>query len=252
MDLIRSLATVVLALGLAAGPARAAPAATDAPVVLIATDDEKRGGYLVEISEAVWQRAGFRPRIRYLPWKRALAKSLNAEFDMLLGAYYTEARARRMLYSQPIAKVELCLLKRKTDDIRFATLTDLKPYRIGHIRGAAVSPAFDQAAQGELTVEYVGNIEFNIRKLLAGRIDLVLDKKWLLLHLIRTKYPDAVDRVEVLSPPLNTSYFYNAFPRNRPRHAELAAIFDRGLTAIRQDGTMAAILARHGLSPEAP
>lgn len=225
-----------------------------AATLQVATDAEKEGGPLVELTAAALARVGHTMEIHYLPWKRALEKSMDGEFDMLLGAYHNEEREALLSYSQPIGQVELCLVKRRGDDIRYTSLDGLKPYRIGQIRGATVSPEFDLAARTILNIEYVSHFEYNIRKLLAGRIDLLIDKKFMFEKTMLEKYPDSVAMVEILSPPLQVFSFYNAFPRRRPDHPAHLAAFNLGLARIRADGTLAAIYRRHGVDypPDSP
>jgi polar amino acid transport system substrate-binding protein len=213
----------------AALPASTASAAT----VTIATDGEKQGGALVELTTAAFNRMGMGVRISYLPWVRVMKKGYAGEYDMLLGAYYTRERARHFAYSEPIGKVELVFAKRAENDISFTSLEALRPYRIGYIRGAAVNSEFDAAAGSYLHVEYVSFYEYNIRKLLAGRIDLLIDKKFMVKKTLREKYPEAVDRIDILSPPLQVF--------------DLLDTFNMGLRHIRADGTLAGIYRRHDL-----
>lgn len=240
------LQAVILALGIFFSCASNSHAAD--VVLQVATDEEKQGGPLVELTEAAFARTGYSVKIHYLPWMRALDKSIDGEFDLLLGAYYTTERAELFAYSEPIGKVELCLVKRRDSKIEYSGLADLKPYRIGYIRGATVSPEFDEAARTFLNVEYVAYFEYNIRKLLNKRIDLLIDKKFMIQKTLRERYPESVNEVEILSPPLQTFFFYNAFPRRRTNYQEILAAFNRGLAMIREDGTMAAIYQRHGFN----
>lgn len=229
--------------------------ADEPPVTLkVATDMEKEGGALVELTIAAFKRAGYNVDIQYLPWKRALEKSLAGDFDVLLGVYYTKERELLLAYSEPIGKLDLCLVKRSGDDIRFTTLEDLKPYPIGLVRGAAVSPEFDHAARTFLNIEYVSILEYNIRKLLNHRIDLFVDKNFMVQKIIREKYPDSIAKVDILSPPLQSMGFYNAFPRSRPDHLHLLNAFNEGLAQLVSDGTMIDIFTRHNLEqpPDSP
>jgi polar amino acid transport system substrate-binding protein len=219
----------------------------DLPLLQVATDTEKEGGALVELTVTAFKRAGYRVIIQYLPWKRALEKGLAGDFDMILGAYYTRERERLLAYSHPIGKLELCLVKRKGENIHFSSLADLKPYRIGHIRGAAVNPEFDRAARTFLNIEYVSILEYNIRKLLNYRIDLLVDKRFMVQKIVREKYPDSIGKIEFLSPPLQCRAFYNAFPRSRYGFQHNLRIFNDALEELQEDGTMADIFRRHGL-----
>jgi polar amino acid transport system substrate-binding protein len=213
--------------------------------LLIVTDEEKQNSYLVEITEKALTQVGYRTKIEFMPWKRALHNSMNGKADVLLGAYYNEKRAQKMLYSEPIDKVELVFLALKESNIRYTALTDLKPYTIGHIRGVSVNKAFDSASY--LRKEAVTNVEQNIKKLISGRVDLIVFKKRRLLHLIHTKFPEISNKVELLSPSLQTSFFYNAFPKSQPNALKHLEDFNRGLRAIKNDGTYAKILIKHGI-----
>ncbi len=55
----------------------------------------------------------------------------------------------------------------------FFTLEDLRPYKIGMTRGAAISPEFDSA--NYLHKEKVKHDSLNVKKLLKGRVDLVFE-----------------------------------------------------------------------------
>ncbi len=216
-------------------------------ILKVATDKEKEGGALVELTIAAFARVGYGVEIHYLPWKRALEKSLAGDVDMVLGAYFTKERELLLAYSEPIGKLELCLVKRREDDIQFISLKALEPYRIGLIRGATVSPEFDLATRTYLNIEYVSRLEYNIRKLFNRRIDLFVDKKFMVQKILREKYQDSIDKLEILSPPLQSFAFYNAFPRRREAHLHYLSAFNMGLAQLRSDGTMVDIFRRHNL-----
>ncbi len=85
-------------------------------------------------------------------------------------------RVRNLLYSKSIGSSEVVLLKLKSREITFNTIEDLKPYKIGSIRSSRVSDAFD-ASENELQIVYATDTLPHIKKLLAGRLDLVVEKK---------------------------------------------------------------------------
>ncbi len=218
--------------------------------LLIAGDPEKEGGYLVEITRRAFEVAGYTPEFVFVPWARALIKSTEGEYDVLLAAYYTEERAEKLLYSKPIGKTEVFLLKLKNRNINYKTIADLKPYRIGHIRNSKVSPEFDEAEKNYLDIEYVHNTEQNIKKLLAGRIDLVVEKRERIDQLLNTTFRKDAHKLELVYPPLNTNYFHNCVSRKKPDHEQIIADFNKGLKMIRDDGTRKNILEKYGISLE--
>ena len=206
--------------------------------VSIVTDEEKKGGYLVEITKESFRRVGYEVHIEYLPWKRALVMSMEqGRYDVLLGAYYSEERAYKMAYSEPVATVEISILTRKEDNISYTRIEDLAPFLIGHINGATVNPEFDLAAKKYLKVDYVSNVDQNIKKLLMGWIDMLVDKKRKIQLIINEKYYESKDGLVFLNPPLEVSYFYNAFPKSRDGYRQKLEDFNEGLRLIIEDGT---------------
>ena len=228
-------------------------------IVRIAGDEEKKGGYLVEITQTAFQRAGYQPVFEFVPWARALARTSIGDYDVLLAAYYTEERAKKLAYSAPIGKAEVVLLKLKSQHITYSSLKDLSRFRIGHIRGSAVSSEFDAAEKAFLNIQYVSHPELNIKKLLHHRIDLVVEKKQRLIQLMSTTFVKEAAKLDFVSPPLKVNHFYNAFSRKKHQYRTRLNDFNKALQVITEDGTLAQILKRHGIldnypapSPKAP
>jgi polar amino acid transport system substrate-binding protein len=221
------------------------PAVAPAHEVEAVADYEKQDGALVEIVRTALQRAGHHLTVHYMPWARALVEAQHGRADLLLGAYYTAERARAMAYSEPIGQLDISLLTLKKYRIHYAKLEDLKPYRIGVIRDAAVSPAFDRAAF--LNKEAVPDIAQNLSKLLLGRIELIAYKKDLLAAMIAERYPGEQDQFEFLEPPLASNPMYCVFPMQKPSYRTLLADFNQGLQQIRQDGSYQRIVQKYAV-----
>ncbi|WP_431689388.1 substrate-binding periplasmic protein [Hahella sp. NBU794] len=214
--------------------------------LVVAGDEEKKGGYLVEITEAAFSRVGYATDFRFVPWSRALTKSIAGEYDVLLAAYYTKERAEKLAYSKPIGVAQVVLLKRKDSAISYHNIEDLKPYRIGHISNSKVSPEFDKAEAEYLNMEYAFDAETNIRKLLAGRLDLVVEKKQRIVQLVNTVFASEAHKLAFVNPPLHTNYFHNCVSKVNPDYQKIIHDFNLGLDIIRKDGTEARILKKHG------
>ncbi|WP_419787197.1 substrate-binding periplasmic protein [Pseudodesulfovibrio sp.] len=214
--------------------------------IVIAGDMEKEGGYLAEITDTAFRRAGYDPEFVFVPWARALLGTIETEYDVLLAAYRTEEREEVLLYSNPIGTTDVILLKLKTRNIHFSSIEDLRPHRIGHIKGSKVNKEFDEAEKKYLKIDYVKDAKYNLKKLLAGRIDLAVEKKERVEQLLKTSFRDYADHFEFITPPLQKNFFYNCISKRHEHSYQIIADFNRGLRMIQEDGTLDGILERHG------
>jgi polar amino acid transport system substrate-binding protein len=225
----------------------AVPAMAQETAIQIAGDEEKRGGYLAEITGAAFKRAGYKTEFSFVPWARALQGTIIGHYDVLLAAYYTEERAKKLMYSDAIGDVEVYFWKKRERVIPYERLEDMKPFVIGFIRSSSVSEEFDKAMASYLTIQYASKPELNVQRLLNGRIDVFVEKKQQVDFILRTKFAENADNIVTLGPPLKTGKFFNAFSRVKPRHQKILDDFNSALKAMRADGTEKAILAKYGL-----
>lgn len=207
------------------------------------TDPEKEGGFLIEISQAAFRRVGYTVNIQFMPWARALESVKGGHAEALLGAYHTDERAEKMLYTDRIGTSELVFFKLKSAGIAYSRLEDLRPYSVGTITGASYTPEFDRAVFIEKHA--VSDYNINIRKLLAGRIDLIVEKKAVILNALTTRFPEAADKIVALDRPLTTGAFFNAFSKKIPGYERKVADFNKGLSMIASDGTLKKILDKN-------
>ena len=162
--------------------------------------------------------------------------------EALLGAYYNDERAAKMRYSDTIAKTDMLFFTLKGSPIVYRGIEDLRPYTVGTII-AADYPAEFNAAQF-IRKEPVPDHVTNIRKLLGGRIDLFVEKKYVVLNTLRTQFPADAERIEALPVPLRENRYFNAFSRAFPENERITADFNKGLALIIADGTYEAIMER--------
>lgn len=209
------------------------------------TDTEKNGGFLIEVTKAAMRRMGYEVTVEFMPWIRALRSVESGEAEALLGTYYTEERAEKMQFTHRIGTSEIVFFKLRNSRISFSRLEDLKPYPIGTIHGAAYTPEFDTAPY--LTKEPVPDHVLNIKKLLAGRVPLIVEKRLVVLNTLASMAPETATEVVALDPPLKSAHFFNAFSRKKPGYQLKVNDFNTGLELISRDGTLQRIMenARH-------
>jgi polar amino acid transport system substrate-binding protein len=213
------------------------------PTFRVVTDEERIGGYEVPIAVEILRRLGYRAEIDYMPWARAVSDAkLTSRCEMLLGGEKSPDRAAMLVYSDQIAQDEIDFFALRSRSIHYKNLADLAPYRIGMTRGGVFSDAFLRA---HLNLQTVVNIDENIRMLLAGRTDLLIDKKELTLYHLHTNFPDFADLVVPIQPALKINHFYAAFSKRCPDLSRLVDAFNRTLLNMRQEGAVADFIKQY-------
>lgn len=204
----------------------------------------KNNGPLAEVVTAAFKKSGYAVEIKFMDWNRAVALSAKGKIDGLLGCYHSEERAKVLELSEPFGEATVVLFAKKGSNISFNGIKDLKPYKIGTMRGNKVTDEFDSAAY--LKKESADKIETNIKKLLAGRIDLFVESKFVAQDMINSNFAQDKDKIEVLSPPLKTNTLHIGISKKIADAKKIQQDLDAGLKAIKEDGTMDKILANHG------
>jgi polar amino acid transport system substrate-binding protein len=201
-------------------------------------------GVITEIIREAFKQAGYDVKIKFLPWKRALEMTRQGDFNALYTAWYRKEREQWFGFSDPLPIAnEIGFYKRKNLKISYRTIEDLRPYKIGIVRGYSNPAEFDKA---KLDTEEVTEDRLNIQKLAVGRIDLALIDKIIGQHIIDTELPESAQKLEWLNPPLKIDNQYLMFSKKFDDYQEEIADFNRGLRQIIEAGIVKAIITKHG------
>ena len=227
------------------------PAAAGKRVMLAATEYSPyygqqlpNQGVITEIIREAFKQNGYEAQIKFLPWKRALEMNRRGEVDALYTAWYREERNQWFAFSDPLPIAnEIGFFKRIDRTISYRTIEDLRPFKIGIVRGYSNPPEFDRAG---LVTEAVTEDRLNIKKLAVGRIDFVLIDKIIGLHIINIEVPESARILEWLHPPLKIEEQYLIFSKKAQDYEKKRMDFNRGLRQIIAEGTVKAIIAKHG------
>lgn len=205
------------------------------------------GGFGAEIIHESFKRAGYTVTFKRYPWKRAVETVDKGLCDAFFSAYYSEERNRNYALSASYAESPFYFCTLKNKNIAYKELRDLTPYRIGVVLGYTNTPEFDAARY--LKKDSVSSDLLNIKKLIHGRVDLiVIDKYVAMYHLKNSPYfKNSASNIRFLEPPLKIMPVHAAFSKAIPGYEKKVRDFNSGLEAIKSDGTMEKILRKHGI-----
>ena len=202
-------------------------------------------GFLPQVLEAAFNRAGYSVEVEFKAWDDALNDVKTGKKDVLCGAYYAAEREQYLVYSRPITEAQDVLFAKVGKKISYRQLSDLKPYKIGVVSGAVHGRKFDAA--DFLDKEAVSQRDQNIRKLLVDKIDLMAGPKDVVYYIIKRDFPLFIDKIVAIDPPLSTNKIYFGFSKKVSDYKHLLSAFNAGLTQIKNDGTLESLARIHGI-----
>ena len=206
-------------------------------------EDAPGGGFITEILTAAYAEVGYQIKVSFIPWGRAVKDTRAGLYHGVFPAYYSEERSRQFTLSDSIATGELGFFSRSNPLVSYEKLEDLKPYKIGVVRGYVNTDEFDQA--NYLEKSPANTDEQNLRKLLKGRIDLAVVDKLTGTSLINSKIPEAKGKLSYIQPPLQVRKLFILFSKAEGQPGNLASLFNQGLAKMKTTGLYDKILVKY-------
>ncbi len=209
-------------------------------------EGNKVKGLAVEIVKETFKRMNQPIEITLLPWARAINYIEQGKADAIFTAYKTPEREQFADYSHEVLIPQtISLFVKKGQSISFdGNLKKLSSYSIGVVNKVSYGPSVDSAIKSGLlpNIQLVSTGELNFKKLLLGRMDIVVSNKygaWNILKKLKKS-----DQIEELTPEIQSIPSYMAFSKKRKLSA-LRDKFDRTLKALKKDGTYEKIIEEY-------
>ena len=210
--------------------------------------DKSAQGAAVAVVREVMRRLGHEIDIKILPWTRSLRMMQRGEADAIFTAYKNPEREQFMFYgNEVLVEQVVALYARKGDPTVFkGDFASLKNKVIGVTSTISYGQLFDQATKRlALKTDAVDDLESNVRKLMRGRVDLLISNRFSAQTVLRTM--SLTGKVVEVGPIVEKLPSYIAFSKARG-HGGLRDNFDRVLREIRRDGTYERIMQSFGIA----
>ncbi|TYT73787.1 transporter substrate-binding domain-containing protein [Desulfobotulus mexicanus] len=203
------------------------------------------GGLSVEIAKAAFGTQGYTVTMEFMPWARVIQTVSLGELDLVAGAWMSDERKENFMFSEPFLINEIRFIKRKGDPFKYSGLETLPGLKVGVIRSYSYSDEFMNYPG--VIIEPVNNFITNIRKLVAGRIDLTLEDEIVGMNSLSILDPALAGNIEFTGPSLASKPLYVLSGLKNPRHKEIIEAFNKGLKEIKANGTYDRIMASYGM-----
>ncbi len=199
---------------------------------------DKVEGLAVKIVEEAFKRIQQPVEIQILPWARAIAYVESGKVDAIFTAYKTTEREQFADYSNEVLIDQFVTMFVKSDSsISFdGDLNKLSDYQFGTVRKVSYGNIFDTAVKDGIlkNIQYAKMGEMNIKKLLAGRFDILVSNRYGALHIL--KQTNSLDKVKELRPELQSIPSYIAFSKKNEL-VEIRNQYDLALKQMKTDGS---------------
>ncbi len=213
--------------------------------------DAEQPGFAVEALRTIWTQAGHQLDYRLMSWGRSLEAVRNGSADCVIGAYKADAPDLRFP-AQELGRDGVGIYVRAGDDWRYSGIDSLDRRTVGVISeysyGDDLDPWLaDSANATRIQMAYGADaLEGNIRKLLAGRIDVLFESP-MIMNTALSKL-DLARFVRLSGEAKPPTPFYIACSSTDPRAAEWLRQFDEGLIGLKQSGQWRQLREAYGLT----
>ncbi len=218
--------------------------------------DAKKPGYLVELIQHIFEKEGHTVKYEVKPWARALNMIKTGKADCIAGSYADEARNLGIdvpVHETGVWRMHFFAQKgSKAESWKYdGSPRSLAKIRLGVIFGYEYGPEFDpyiqsakspsvEASSGE------GALVKNIKKLLVGRIDIVMEEYGVFAH--TSESLGVWDQmVDVGKEHGQGNKHYVFFSKKIPKYSEYTKIFAQGMEEMRRNGQLLKLLKVYGL-----
>ncbi|MEH6632697.1 MAG: transporter substrate-binding domain-containing protein [Halopseudomonas aestusnigri] len=139
--------------------------------------DGRPTGRVIDLVRHGMERLGIEVEFKLLPWSRAINGTYEGRYDALLKPFWNPERHKHMDFSREVLLHEtIVLYKRKSSPITFnGDWHSISQHKFGVIQGYSYGRIFDKLRKlWDLQTDEATNVEHNLKKLVAGRFDLLV------------------------------------------------------------------------------
>ena len=204
-------------------------------------------GFFAEIITAVFEEMGMQVDYEFHTWKRCESLLKSGEAFAAMPYVVTEERKKYYDFSNVVAVStgRFFYLKAKIhEEVLWEKYTDLKPYRVGGVLGYWYERPFIEA---KLTVEFVQAEEGIMKRLQAGRVDLVPMDELVGWAMLKNIAPNELADFDTLKKPINVSELHLMISKNYPNANEIREKFNVALKTIKRNGVYSRILKKYNI-----
>ncbi|WP_170230585.1 substrate-binding periplasmic protein [Roseibium hamelinense] len=203
-------------------------------------------GYMVEITRAVFEPLGYTVTYETINWSRALLYARQGRYDGVFAGTPDEAPGF-VFPEEPQGRYIIGLFARAGDPWTYEGAQSLSGKVVGMVQDYSYGAEIESQIEEHAIKSYSGGdtpVRLNIRKLMAGRIDLVVED----VNSFRaTAQQLGVEQDTKLEETFLEDDLFLALSPAKEDSRELADHLDAGIRRLRDSGELDRIMRKYGL-----
>jgi len=198
----------------------------------------------VDIAREIFARLNKPVEINIYPYERCLYQMKTGERDVLLMAKKNPEREQFMLFTDVVASDPQLFYfdSAHKPAFQWTTWSDLKGYKVGVVRGFDYGPFRSEAKKHGVHVEEVSDELQNIRKLMAGRLDLIILNRSTAVY-FKQSNPASSANLKSADKAVTNAQFHYALSK-KGAAAPLLAQMNDAIRQMKADGTIQRIIGK--------
>jgi polar amino acid transport system substrate-binding protein len=205
-------------------------------------------GFMIELAERVFGDAGHTVDYKLMPWERALDSVRKGDFDCVVGAYKDDA-PDFVFPEEHWGLDNTAFYVKEGSDWTFNGYDSLLTQKVAVINGYAYGEEFDQLVKDNPQVfQGIGGndaLEKNIKKLEAGRVDVLVESPSVLAAKMKDMGVTGFKRAGDMGEP---SKMYIACSPAKESSKDYVKLVDEGTAKLRESGELEKIMANYGMT----
>ncbi|WP_419904901.1 substrate-binding periplasmic protein [Kiloniella sp.] len=201
-------------------------------------------GFLTEVIQVAMKRVGYKTIAQKTPWSRVIKGTSRGDIDIIPGIWYSDERAKTILYGTVLATARLVLISRVDHPAKIENIEDLDDLTVGIIQDYAYPSFFLEATN--FTKDYSRNLVFNLKKLAKGRIDAALGDELVARYTTDKLFSGKV-KFRYSESSLDSKSVFLGISLKNPNHDRILGDFENALAEMKADGTYQKLLEKHGI-----
>ncbi len=198
-------------------------------------------GLAMKIVKTAFKRAGYNATVRIEKWEKALEGSKIGAYDVAGAIWKTKERQTKLLYSNAYLSNNIVLIAHvNNQQIKFNSLSDLQGILVGVLKDYEYD---DKFMKDPKILKFQANrLTQNLIAVEQGKLDVAVADKRLAQYELKHFMGNNINNFQFLSKPLSSRKLYIAAPIANAQSKTLIKQFNKGLAAIKKDGTYQKIL----------